>query len=154
MQEIERKFLVNNDFRAFVSEQIHIVQAYLSSHPHRNVRIRIQGNTGYITVKGKTGSSGISRYEWEKEIPVNEAKELLRLCEPGIIEKTRYMVKHGRHIFAVDEFHGANQGLMIAEIELGAEDEAFEKPAWLGKEISGDKRYYNAYLSKTPYANW
>ncbi|MEG0797099.1 MAG: CYTH domain-containing protein [Odoribacter sp.] len=153
-QEVERKFLVNGEFKcqAFRSERI--MQGYLSSVPERTVRVRIRGERGYLTIKGKTGVSGLSRYEWEKEISVEEAKELLRLSEPGMIDKTRYLVEVGKHIFEVDEFYGENEGLVLAEIELEYEEEAFEKPDWLGQEVTGDLRYYNAALTKHPFKDF
>ncbi len=154
-QEIERKFLVKNkDFKNLAEKKVRITQGFLSSVPERTVRIRIKEEKAYITVKGLSNKSGTSRYEWEKEIPVHEAKELLELCEPGIIDKTRYLIKAGKHIFEVDEFYGANEGLIIAEIELDDENETFEKPEWLDKEVTGDTKYYNARLSKSPYKNW
>jgi adenylate cyclase len=153
-QEIERKYLVKGDFRSQQGDNIRIVQGFLSTDPRRTVRIRIQGGKGFLNIKGLTSESGLSRYEWEKEIPLDDAKELLRLCEPGIIEKTRYLIRYGSHIFEVDEFHGENEGLVVAEIELKTEDEEFEKPEWLGKEITGDLRYYNAMLSKHPFSEW
>lgn len=153
-QEIERKFLVNGDFKAEAYDATRITQGYLSSHPERSVRIRIRGDKGYITVKGKGSDSGMSRYEWEKEIPVAEASELMKLCEPGVIDKTRYLVRSGEHIFEVDEFYGENEGLVMAEVELKDEKEAFVKPAWLGTEVTGDKRYYNSMLIKHPYTQW
>jgi adenylate cyclase len=152
--EIERKFLVNGEFRSEVVAATRIVQGYLCSAPGRTVRIRTRNNKAYITIKGSAGPTGFSRYEWEKEIPVDDAEELLRLCEPSLIEKTRYIVKHGDHIFEVDEFSGDNAGLIIAEVELKSEDEHFEKPAWLGKEVTGDPRYYNSSLSGNPYSRW
>ena len=153
-REIERKFLVKGDFKSDAFEQTRIIQGYLSSAPERAVRIRIRGDKGFITVKGTGNATGISRYEWEKEIPVAEAEELLRLCEPGIIDKTRYEVRAGKHVYEVDEFYGDNQGLVIAEIELGSEDETFEKPDWLGEEITGDQRYYNVMLIRHPFNKW
>lgn len=153
-KETERKFLVRGEFKSFSFEQMSIVQGHLSSVPERNVRIRIRGEKGFITIKGISSASGMTRYEWEKEIPLPEAKELLEMCEPGSIDKTRYLIKQGKHTFEVDEFHGKNAGLVIAEIELESEDEAFEKPAWLGPEVTGNTRYYNASLSKNPYSNW
>ncbi|MDR2622381.1 MAG: CYTH domain-containing protein [Dysgonamonadaceae bacterium] len=146
LQEIERKFLVSSDFKPFVSQSIRIVQGYLSSVPERTVRVRVKGDKGYIAVKGISDAGGLSRFEWEKEIPVSEAQELLKICEPGLIDKTRYQVPYGNHTFDVDEFHGPNEGLMIAEIELSSEDETFEKPSWLGREVTGDVRYYNSML--------
>lgn len=152
--EIERKFLVCGEFRNEATEATEIVQGYLSSTPDRTVRVRIRGEKGYITVKGKAGGSGIERYEWEKEIPVDDARELLKLCEPFPLEKTRFLVPYGGHLFEVDVFHGANRGLVVAEIELGSADEAFEKPPWLGEEVSGDSRYYNSALSVKPFSRW
>jgi adenylate cyclase len=155
MIEIERKFLVkDNSFKAAAFTQNHIAQGYLSSVPERTVRVRIKGNKGYLTIKGVSNDTGMSRFEWEKEIPVTEAKELLLLCEKGVIDKTRFEIKRGNHVFEVDEFYGENEGLIVAEIELGSEMEPFEKPAWLGAEVTNDTRYYNAYLSNNPYKKW
>jgi len=152
--EIERKFLIKGDYTPFIIKSTRIIQGYLSSVPERAVRVRINGNKGFITIKGKGNASGASRYEWEKEIPVSEAKELLELCEPGIIEKVRNLVKVGDHIYEIDAFYGENKGLILAEIELSSEDEKFEKPNWLGEEVTGDSKYYNAMISKNPYKNW
>jgi adenylate cyclase len=153
-KETERKFLVKGDFKPFVSKQTRIVQGYLSSVPERTVRVRIKGDKGYLTIKGIGNASGASRFEWEKEVPVDEINDLLKICEPGVIDKTRYLVKAGPHTFEVDEFYGENQGLVLAEIELGSETEAFEKPAWLGEEVTGDTRYYNSMLMKNPFTRW
>ena len=154
-QETERKFLVtSNEYKKEAIAHTHIIQGYLSSIPERTVRIRIKGETGYITIKGMGSSTGATRYEWEKEIPVADAKELLRLCEPGIIAKIRYEVGAGKYIFEVDEFLGDNQGLVIAEIELPHEAYHFEKPRWLGAEVTGIEKYYNSMLMKRPYAVW
>ena len=153
-QEIERKFLVAGDFRPFVRKAIRITQGYLSSIPERTVRVRIKGEKGFITIKGKASESGASRFEWEKEIPVDEVRELLKICEPGVIDKTRYLDDAGNHTFEVDEFYGDNEGLTVAEVELGSEDEPFEKPSWLGEEVTGDVKYYNSMLMKNPYKNW
>ena len=153
-QEIERKFLVKGDFKADSFKATRITQGYLSSVPERTVRVRVKGEKGYITIKGKGNDSGASRYEWEKEIPVDEVKELLKLCEPGMIDKTRYLVRSGNHIFEVDEFYGENEGLIVAEVELGTEDEAFVKPGFIGEEVTGDVRYYNSHLMKKPYKMW
>ncbi len=154
-QEIERKFLVVGDFKSMAISNMHIVQGYLSSNPDRTVRIRIYGDRGFITIKGSSNASGVSRYEWEKEISVLEAQELLSICEPGTIDKTRYIVPEKLGLkFEVDIFHGANTGLIIAEIELPTEDHPFSKPPWLGKEVTGETKYYNAMLSKTPKENW
>ena len=153
-QEIERKFLVKGDFKADSFKATRITQGYLSSVPERTVRVRVKGEKGYITIKGKGNDSGASRYEWEKEIPVDEVKELLKLCEPGIIDKTRYLVKAGEHTFEVDEFYGENEGLVMAEVELKDENENFIKPAWLGEEGTGDVKYDNSMLMKHPYTKW
>ncbi|WP_108821155.1 CYTH domain-containing protein [Dysgonomonas sp. Marseille-P4361] len=152
--EIERKFLVKGDFKKDASSQEEIIQGYLSSVPERSVRIRVKGKKAYLTIKGLSNESGLSRYEWEKEIPVTEAKELLQLCEPGIIDKVRYYVPAGNHTFEVDVFRGENEGLIVSEVELSDEGELFEKPDWLGEEVTGDKRYYNASLTKNPFINW
>jgi len=152
--EIERKFLVKGEYKTHAMRSSRIVQGYLSSVTGRTVRIRIKGEKGYITVKGKSNESGLSRYEWEKEIPLNEAEELLLLCEPGAIDKTRYEIQAGKHIFEVDEFYGDNEGLTLAEVELESEDESYEKPEWLGEEVTGDRRYYNSSLTKHPFKNW
>lgn len=155
MVEIERKFLVTStDFKKSVLRQNHIAQGYLNANPERTVRVRIKGDKGFLTIKGIGNSSGMSRFEWEKEIPLNEAKALFNLCEKGAIEKIRYEVIVGTHLFEIDEFHGENEGLFIAEIELQSENESFELPTWLGKEVTKDKRYYNAYLSQNPYKSW
>ena len=155
MIEIERKFLVSSDdYRQAATSEERIVQGFLNSHADRTVRVRISGSFGYLTVKGKSNRSGTSRFEWEKEIPVDEAKDLLMLCEEGIIEKNRYKIPIGHHIFEVDEFLGENSGLLIAEVELNSEDETFEKPDWLGKEVTGDLKYYNSQLSSRPFKNW
>ena len=153
-QEIEKKFLVAGDFRQSVRKATLITQGYQSSVPERTVRVRVKGDKGYITIKGKGSESGASRFEWEKEIPVEEVMELLKICEPGVIDKTRYLVDVGSHTFEVDEFYGDNEGLTVAEVELGSEDEAFERPQWLGQEVTGDMKYYNSMLIKNPYKNW
>lgn len=154
-KEIERKFLIKND--AFKKESIkamRITQGYLSSVPERTVRVRIRDNQAFITVKGIGNKLGASRFEWEKEIQLEDAKELLKICEPGIIDKTRFNVKLGNHRYEVDEFYGKNKGLVIAELELTSEDENFEKPDWLGKEVTGEVKYYNSMLMKHPFKNW
>lgn len=152
--EIERKFLVKADFKSNAYTSIRIVQGYLSSVPERTVRVRIKGDKAYLTIKGIGNNGGLTRYEWEKEIPVNDAEDLLKLCEPGIIDKVRYLVKSDRHTFEVDEFYGDNEGLTVAEIELTDEDEHFLRPDWLGEEVTGDSKYYNASLIKNPYNKW
>ena len=155
MTEIERKFLVrSNAFKTDAYQKTRIVQGFLNTHPERTVRIRVHGQQAFLTVKGKSSENGLSRFEWEKEIEVEEAENLLKLCEPGIIEKDRYLVKIEDYIFEVDEFHGQNQGLIIAEIELKSEEDKFLKPFWIGEEVTGDIRYYNSQLSKNPYLNW
>lgn len=155
MIEIERKFLVTSDaFKKEAFAKNRIAQGYLSSVPDRTVRVRIKGDKGFLTIKGSSNESGLSRFEWEKEIPVDEAAALLKLCEKGIIDKTRFEVKIGSHIFEIDEFYGENEGLTIAEIELKSESETFEKPSWIGVEVTNDNRYYNSYLSQNPYKNW
>lgn len=153
-QEIERKFLVKEGYKQYAFMHTRITQGYLSSVPERIVRIRINGEKGFITIKGISDLSGISRYEWEKEIPVDEARELLALCEPGIIDKTRYLVLVGKFTFEVDEFYGENEGLVVAEVELASEEDLFDKPEWLGDEVTGDRRYYNSKLARNPFLKW
>ncbi len=153
-KEIERKFLVVGEFKALATGSARITQGYLSSVPERTVRVRVKGGKGYITVKGPGNSSGVSRFEWEKAIPVGEARDLLGICEPGVIDKTRYLIPAGDHTFEVDEFHGENRGLIVAEVELQDENEAFVKPGWLGEEVTGEVRYYNSMLMKNPFTTW
>ena len=153
LQEIERKFLVAGDFRGEVSGESRIRQGFLCAVPGRTVRVRVRGDKGYITVKGP--ARDLVRFEWEKEIPAAEAELLLHLCEPGQIDKTRYLVPAADgHTWEVDVFHGDNEGLVVAEIELDAPDEPFEHPAWLGAEVTGDRRYYNSCLIRNPYKDW
>jgi adenylate cyclase len=155
MIEIERKYLVTSlEFLNEYSTKNEIAQGYLCSNPERTVRIRIKGNKGFITIKGIGSESGVSRFEWEKEIEIEEAKSLLKLCERGVIEKTRYEVKSGKHIIEIDVFHGENDGLILAEIELENENETILKPKWLGTQVTNDERYYNSYLSQNPFRNW
>ncbi len=149
--EIERKFLVKGEFIDQAEEKLNIVQGYLSLDKERTVRIRIQNENAFLTIKGKTNASGLSRYEWEKEIDCSEAKELLKLGIGSTIEKIRYRISVGKHIFEVDVFSGENKGLILAEVELTNETEVFEKPEWLGKEVSGDPQYYNANLVLNPF---
>ncbi|MCM4154911.1 CYTH domain-containing protein [Gramella sp. AN32] len=149
MIEIERKFLVENeDYKKLAVKKTYFVQAYLNTHPERTTRIRIAGDKAFITIKGKSSASGLSRFEWEKEIPVEDAKELLELCEPGAIEKYRYIIPLEELFYEVDEFLGNLKGLTIAEIELKKEDDSFKKFDWLGKEVTGDPDYYNSNLIK------
>lgn len=155
MIEIERKFLVTStEFIKEAIRQSRIVQGYLSSNPERTVRVRVKGDKGFLTIKGIGNKSGLSRFEWEKEIPLEDAEQLLRLCEKGVIDKIRYEVAISNHLYEVDVFLGANEDLIIAEIELSNENESFEKPNWLGMEVTNDNRYYNAYISKNPFKNW
>ena len=155
MIEIERKFLVvSNAFVVQAITRYRIVQGYISKNPDRTVRVRIKGEKGFLTIKGKGNESGMSRFEWEKEISLLEAQQLMPLCEEGTIDKTRYEVQSGKHIIEVDVFHGDNEGLIMAEVELLSESESFVKPAWLGEEVTNDERYYNSYLSKNPYKKW
>lgn len=155
MNEIERKFLVKStDFLSESTTSNRIVQGYLNSNPNRTVRVRIKGATGFITVKGKGNESGTTRFEWEKEIPIAEAEQLVLLCEEGVIDKIRYEIPFGNHLYEVDVFEGDNTGLIVAEIELNDENETFEKPKWLGDEITGQERFYNAFLSRTPFTKW
>ena len=130
------------------------MQGYICSQPGRTVRIRIRGEKGFLTIKGPSDDKGLSRYEFEQEIPLPDAEQLLTLCEPGVIDKVRHLVRAGKHTWEVDVFHGANEGLVMAEIELASEDEPFEKPDWIGEEVSGDRRYYNSMLTKEPYSQW
>lgn len=153
--EIERKYLVLSE--AYKSEAVKVTfikQGYLSSAPERSVRIRIKGEKAFLTIKGISNENGTTRFEWEKEITTADAMDLFQLCEPGVIEKNRYEVSCGEYIFEIDEFLGNNQGLVMAEIELQSETDVFEKPQWLGTELTGDKRYYNSYLVSNPYKYW
>ena len=153
--EIERKFLVLDDsYKHEAFSKSHIQQGYICSERGRTVRIRIRNERAYITIKGPSLNGGLSRYEFEQEIPLDDARKLLTLCDPGIIDKTRWLVKAGNHTFEVDEFAGDNEGLTVAEVELASEDEAFEKPAFIGQEVTGDRRYYNSQLRRNPYCRW
>ncbi|MDN3491437.1 CYTH domain-containing protein [Winogradskyella bathintestinalis] len=153
--EIERKFLVNSEaFKVLAFNSYSIKQGFLNSHKERTVRVRLKNDNGYLTIKGLSSKNGLSRFEWEKEISITEAEQLLQLCEKGIINKTRFEIKSGKHIFEVDEFYDENAGLIIAEVELNSEIENFEKPKWLGKEVTGDVRYYNSQLSVNPFLSW
>lgn len=155
MIEIERKFLVNSEhYKTHIVSSHNIRQGYLSLDPERVVRVRISNQKGYLTIKGKSSQSGLSRFEWETEISVTHATALLSLCLPNLIEKTRHLVKFKQHTFEVDEFEGHNKGLLVAEIELKSEAEAFTQPEWLGKEVTGVKRYYNSNLCQNPFSNW
>lgn len=153
--EIERKFLVTSeDYKQQAFSSSRIKQGYICSGHGRTVRVRLRDDRGYLTIKGPSANGGMSRYEFEKEITLDEAEHLFALCEPGMIDKTRYLVKSGQHTFEVDEFYGDNEGLVMAEVELGSEDEPYEKPDFIGREVTGDRRFYNSYLTKMPYAVW
>ena len=154
MFEIERKFLVSGSFLPFAVSSSRIVQGYICSARGRTVRVRIRGEKGYLTIKGPSDEAGVSRYEFEREIPLADAEELLKLCEPGVIDKVRYLVPVGHHTWEVDVFHGDNEGLVVAEVELRSADEPFERPGWLGREVTGDRRYYNSMLTKQPFSIW
>lgn len=152
--EIERKFLVCGDFKNQAFSSSRICQGYICSGKGRTVRVRIRDKKGYLTIKGPSDIKDMSRYEFETEIALADAEELMKLCEPGVIDKTRYLVKAGKHVFEVDEFYGDNEGLIIAEVELASEDEAYERPDFIGQEVTGDRKYYNAQLRINPYKNW
>ena len=155
MKEIERKFLVTSKaYKTEAHRHYRITQGFLNTDPERTVRVRLKDDKGVLTVKGMSSEDGLSRFEWETEITANDAKSLLDLCEKGIIDKERYEVRSGNHIFEIDEFFGANEGLVIAEVELEDENEIFNKPSWLGVEVTGDIRYYNSQISKTPFNTW
>ncbi|MFC7356252.1 CYTH domain-containing protein [Jejudonia soesokkakensis] len=155
MIEIERKFLVISEaFKMEAFSEKRIVQGFLNTHPDRTVRIRIKGEEGFITVKGRSNTEGTTRFEWERKISVQEAEALLAVCEEGVIDKIRYEVKSGSHVFEIDVFLEKNKGLVIAEIELSNENESFIKPFWLGEEVTGNIKYYNSQLSKKPFTEW
>lgn len=155
-QEIERKFVVVGDFKDQATNCTHIQQGYIASGNGRTVRVRIRDEKGYLTIKGPSGKEGLSRFEWEKEISLSEAQALMSICEPGIIDKHRYLVPNtdGRHTWEIDVFHGDNDGLIMAEIELQSEDDAYEKPDFIGPEVTGDRRFYNSHMRKYPYKMW
>ena len=154
-QEIERKYLVLDDsFKREAFSKSHIQQGYICSERGRTVRIRIRDTRAYITIKGPSLNGGLSRYEFEQEIPLDDAQQLMQLCEPGIIDKTRWLVKSDRHTFEVDEFHGDNDGLVMAEVELENEQDAPKIPHFIGKEVTGDRRYYNSQLRQRPFKTW
>ena len=152
--EIERKFLVVGEFRDQAYSFSRIRQGYISSGNGKTVRVRIRDDRGYLTIKGPSDLAGLARYEFETEIALSDAQDLMKLCEPGIIDKTRYLVRSGNHVFEVDEFYGDNEGLIMAEVELHSEDEPFQKPSFIGPEVTGDRRYYNAHLRRNPYKMW
>lgn len=153
--EIERKFLVkDNSYKQQACSSSHIRQGYICSGHGHTVRVRLRDDQAFLTIKGPSKDGGLSRYEFEKAISIDEAELLFQLCEPGIIDKTRYLIDCGRHTFEVDEFHGDNDGLVMAEVELASPDDPYEKPAFLGQEVTGERRYYNAHLRNHPYCQW
>ncbi len=155
MIEIERKFLVlGENYKKEAQKSTRITQGYLSTDPERTVRVRTKGNKGFLTVKGKSNDSGTTRIEVEEEIAFAKAQMLLKICLPGIIDKTRYEIPAGKHIWEVDAFYGENEGLILAEIELIRENEPFSKPSWIGTEVTGEKKYYNSQLSQYPFTDW
>ncbi|MEZ4793821.1 MAG: CYTH domain-containing protein [Gelidibacter sp.] len=155
MIEIERKFLVTSGaFKEEAGKKTRIIQGFLNRDKQRTVRVRLKAEQGYLTIKGASSDEGLSRFEWETEISKAEAEALLELCEEGVIDKMRYEVKVGNHTFEVDEFFGDNEGLIIAEVELNHVSEIFEKPFWLGEEVTGNTKYYNSQLSKQPFKTW
>jgi adenylate cyclase len=155
MIEIERKFLVKaSTFKQEAIQKNRIVQGFLNTDKERTVRVRLKGEHGFLTIKGASSDDGLSRFEWEKEISKEDAEALLKLCETGVIDKIRYEIVFGNHLFEVDEFFGDNEGLIIAEVELTHVSEVFEKPLWLGEEVTGDSKYYNSQLSKRPFKTW
>lgn len=152
--EIERKFLVKGDYKTQATSSTRIKQGYICSERGRIVRVRLRDTKAYLTIKGPSRDNGLSRYEFEKEITFDEALSLFALCEPGIVDKVRWLVPAGNHTFEVDEFLGDNAGLVVAEVELSRADEFFIKPDFIGKEVTGDRRYYNSQLRKNPFKNW
>ena len=152
--EIERKFLVHKwmDWKGLASSCSHIQQGYFAAV--NTVRVRIRDDKGYLTIKGPSHNGGLSRYEFEKEITLQEAQQLMLLCESGVIDKHRYLVPYAGHTFEVDEFHGDNDGLVMAEVELKSENEPFESPDFIGKEVTGDRRFYNSHMRKNPFKLW
>ena len=150
MIEIERKFLVKaSDYRKEAHRKTKIIQGYLTKDPKRTVRVRIREDQGFLTIKGLSSEDGLIRFEWEKEIPLNEAQELITLCLPTVIQKTRYEVTYKDILFEVDEFEGTHNGLVLVEVELNSTEDIFEIPKWVDKEVTGDKKYYNSYLSNS-----
>ena len=152
--EIERKFLVCGEYKSKAYSHSHIEQGYFDSAPGRTIRVRIRDDKAYLTIKGPSNQAGLARYEFETEVSLEDGRQLMALCRPGRIDKTRWLIKNGKHTIEVDEFHGDNDGLVMAEIELGSEDEEYEKPDFLGKEVTGDRRYYNFHLMRFPYCLW
>ena len=152
--EIERKFLVTGEYKSKSCKSYDIQQGYIARCSGKTVRVRIRDGQGFLTIKGPSHDGGLSRFEWEMEIPLADAQDLMKLCDTAVITKRRYLVKEGAHTFEVDEFYGDNEGLTVAEVELSSANEEFEHPCWLGMEVTGDRRYSNLCLSKTPYKYW
>lgn len=154
--EIERKFLVSGPFKEHATSCSHIMQGYISSGNGRTVRVRIRDEKGYLTIKGPSGVDGLARYEFETEIALTDARDLMRIAEPGIIDKHRYLVpsRDGRHVWEIDEFHGDNDGLILAEVELESLTDSCEKPDFIGREVTGDRRFYNSHMRKNPFCLW
>lgn len=153
--EIERKFLVKDEsYKEMAFKSDRIAQGYICRQGGNSTRVRVRGDKGYLTIKGPSIDGGLSRFEWEKEIPASEAWELMKLCPTPIIDKTRYLVDFEGHTFEVDEFYGDNAGLVVAEVELSTPDEEFKRPVFLGEEVTGDGKYYNSSLSRFPYKCW
>ena len=153
--EIERKFLVRDEsYRDLAASHSHIVQGYIASGHGRTVRVRIRDDRGYLTIKGPSLDGGLTRYEWEQEIPLADAQDMMLICEPGVIDKVRWLVPYEGHTFEVDEFAGDNEGLVMAEVELQREDEPYARPPFLGDEVTGDRRYYNSHLRGYPNPLW
>ncbi len=155
MLEIERKYLVKSDrFRKLASRKRHIIQGFLCTDPERTVRVRVVDDLAFLTIKGITSDSGLSRFEWEHRLPLTDGHDLLALCKKPLMEKFRYEIPVGSHLFEVDEFLGANLGLLLAEVELSREDEAVPVPDWIGEEVTGQNKYYNSQLSINPFTTW
>ena len=154
--ETERKFLVVGEYKSQAYNATRIQQGYIASGNGRTVRVRIRGDKGYLTIKGPSGLAGLTRYEFDTEIPLDDARDLMQICEPGIIDKTRFLVKSpdGSHVWEIDEFYGDNEGLVLAEVELSSEDEHFLKPDFVGREVTGDRRFYNSHMRNYPYKLW
>lgn len=152
--EIERKFLVTGPFKEQAFAHSHIMQGYISQAPGHTVRVRLRDDKGYLTIKGPSLDGGLSRYEFETAISEQEARDLMQLCQHGLIDKTRWLVRSGKHVFEVDEFYGDNEGLILAEVELTYADESFEKPDFIGREVTGDRRFYNSHMLTYPFKLW
>lgn len=155
--EIERKFLVHKDgqpYKKLAYAASRITQGYICADRGRTVRVRMRDNRGFLTIKGPSDPAGTTRYEFEKEITLDEARQLMKLCLPGVIDKIRYLVRSGGHVFEVDEFYGENDGLVMAEVELGSENEPFTKPDFIADEVTGDRRFYNSSLMAMPFSTW